>query len=941
MTVHNLPSPMCTAALQYARRGWKVFPCRPEDDSYINNKDERVLLSAKSPFVGHGVKDATTDEEVIKGWWRRWPNAMIGLAMGGDGLFVLDFDPRYDEETGEEFTLESLKAELEAIMGCELPTSLAARTPSGGVHVYLTQPKDAGERLRNRVGTKKSNLPQHVDVRAEGGYVILPPSRCLGGAESGAAEGQYRWLRGKADAPVADAPAAVVELCRTRAKAEPAAPRPSPARANVPRPANVDDQMLDELRKYAMRGLDGECQAVRGFRGAGRNSQLNESALKVASLVAAGVLDEAIARASIEAAARDNPGRDDESALLATIASGWTAGINQPRDLGEITASIRDRLSRRSAPRMGASPPHPPAPARAAAPRPDHDNDGWPSSQGGGSGPGFQKRGPGGDDDLRLTRECAFLPQTDLGNLERFLKRYGRDFIYVEAWGWLAWDGRRWSREMALAALGRAIQDTMRAIQEEAKLIAESGIAPEPLEMWDAAQKAAHKLEHAGKLDRVISMKRGVITLLSDTIAKWGRTSEGAGHIKCIAGMAEARLSRGVADFDTDPLLVCVGNGTLIFTRGDGTTKASVVLGPHRRADLMTRMATADYRPEATCPAYDAFLERVQPDAAMRDFLDIWAGYNSLGDASAQKMAIFFGEGANGKGVWINTKRAILGDYAWAASINSFMDNDRQNRGSEATPDLAALAGRRMVTANEAKEGSKFDDGLVKELTSDEPKGGVRELLKAPFELQITFKNTVICNNTPRIGTDHGIRRRIQIVPWTVIIPGDEQDPRLKSRLMEEASGILNRMVRGALAFLDSGLPEPEAIREATDKYLDENDILGRFLTLCIERSDGATIGASALHELFAAWQTWAQLLPAAGKPWSPKYLAQQMEKKRFHKRKSSSMVWDGIVALYEPTHFLDSAGKPVVSELPPPRRVNVPRAPDTDDGFYPFDLPP
>ena len=122
-------------------------------------------------------------------------------------------------------------------------------------------------------------------------------------------------------------------------------------------------------------------------------------------------------------------------------------------------------------------------------------------------------------------RTCAFLPHTDLGNLERFLKRHGRDFLFVEQWGWLAWDGRRWNRDMAISLLGRAVQDTMRTIQEEADLIRESGIKEPPMPLWDAEQARAHEQQQRSRYDRVVSDKRGVITLFSDTIAKWGRTS--------------------------------------------------------------------------------------------------------------------------------------------------------------------------------------------------------------------------------------------------------------------------------------------------------------------------------------------------------------------------------------------------------------------------------
>ncbi len=902
---------MCQAALDYARRGWAVFPCRERDETVLIAGAERVF-KAKAPYTRQGLKDASVDEAQILAWWRRWPNALIGLPAGAE-WFVLDFDPRADEESGEVWTLERLKNELEAQMGCPLPRSLTAMTQSDGVHVYFRQPE--GEPIRNR-----GNLPDHVDVRGLGGYVIAPPSVM----ESGA---RYRWLdRGDwrdEDALVA-APAELIAILRERGKGRQGAGRQAPPARRAP---SIEQSVDEDVRRYARAALEGECRAI-GEAGSGRrNAQLNESAYKVATLVAAGAIEGSFARAAVEGAARGNPGRDDDGQLLATIESGWSAGLDSPRDLAEIAAASRSRRER----------PPPRQSSRMAPPPPAPEDDGRPTSRAGGTAHDIGRKGQG---DEERTRECAFMPQTDLGNLERFLKRHGDEFLYVEQWGWLAWDGRRWNRDMAVSLLGRAIQDTMRAIQAEAEFVRDSGIAEEPPIAADTAELRAHADRQKGKCDRVVKEMKDTVLLLSDTIAKWGRTSEGAGHISCISKMAEARLAARTADFDADPLLVNMANGTLLFTRPENGRPASVRLIEPRREDRISKIGTAIYDPRAGCPAYDAFLARVQPEEDMRNFLDVWAGYNMLGDASAQKMAIFYGEGANGKGVWINTKRAILGDYAWAASINTFMEADRQRKGSDASPDLAALAGRRMVYANEAEEGSKLSDGLVKELTSDEPKGGVRELMKPPFELIITFKNTIIANTKPRIGTDHGIRRRMQLVPWDVIIPDEEQDPQLKSKLVRDSSGILNRMVAGALQYLTSGLPMPETLREATQAYLDENDILGKFLALCIERVKGETIGSSAMHELFAAWQTWAQLLPASGKPWSPKYLAAQMERKGFKKRKSSSMIWDDVWAVYAPGDFVRD-GKPVEDELPAPRSRASFSSPDpSSQGHDADDMP-
>ena len=885
---------MCEAALGYARRGWAVFPCRERDHVVVVRGAERTF-KAKAPYTRAGLKDATTDERQILAWWREHPDALIGLPAGA-AWFVLDFDPRTDQATGEVWTLERLKAELEAQMGCALPRSLTAMTQSDGVHVYFRQP--AGDPIRNR-----GNLPDHVDVRGLGGYVVAPPS-VMG--ETGA---RYRWLdRGdwRDDQALADAPEELVRILRERKASKPkAGDRPRPF--SPPIAGDVDA----DVRKYALSALDGECRDIQRAGSGQRNAKLNEAAFKVATLVAAGALSAGVARASLEDAARANPGNDDDQQLLATIDSGWTAGLASPRDLGEVAAASRSRRER-GPPRRS---------SRSSPPAPVSDDDGQPSSHAGGAALEVGRKGSGDEEEAKLTRECAFLPHTDLGNAERFLKRFGRDFLFVEAWGWLAWDGRRWNRESAMALLGRAAQDTMRAIQDEAELIHSTGVPTDPLPLYDAEQVRAHEEQQKGKLDRVVKVARdGTVTLLSDTIAKWGRTSEGAGHIKSIFTMVDARLAARPDDFDADPLLLNCQNGTLVFARPADGKPATCSRRSARREDRITKLAAVVADSDALCPKFDAFLEQVQPEADMRHFLDVWAGYGSLGLADAQKMALFYGQGSNGKGVWVNLIATILGDYAWAAGIETFIDQGKYRKGSEATTDLAALVGRRFVYANEPEDGSKFSDGLIKAMTSDEPIGGVRELFKPPFQLPVTFNNTVSANNRPKIGTDHGIQRRMQVVPWDVIIPADQQDLQLKVKLKAEASGVLNRMIRGALAYLTSGLPTPEAIKAATREYQEENDLLGQFLALCVERSPGATLGASALHQLFAAWQTWAQLLPATGKPWSPKYLNVQMQRKGYSVRKSSSMVWDDIAARYEPHDFTDTDGRAVTRDLPPPR---------------------
>jgi hypothetical protein len=149
-------SDLLSAALEYSRRGWKVFPLAP---------------NSKIPMKGSGgVKDATTDTQTIRGWWAKNPSANIGLACGvGDcGPYVIDVDAPNGGHKADGFA--SLAA-----AGVSLPSQTwIAETPSGGKHYYYgLQEEPNADELRN---CTNANGLLGVDYRAAGGYVVAPPS---------------------------------------------------------------------------------------------------------------------------------------------------------------------------------------------------------------------------------------------------------------------------------------------------------------------------------------------------------------------------------------------------------------------------------------------------------------------------------------------------------------------------------------------------------------------------------------------------------------------------------------------------------------------------------------------------------------------------------------------------------------------------------------------
>ena len=147
---------MLKAALAYARRGVPVFPCEP---------------GAKRPLTRNGHWDATKAPHAIERWWKRWPSANVGVPTGKkSGVVVLDVDV---DDGGP----ESL-ARLERV-GVPVPKTARTRTGGGGVHVFFRYLR--GTEIRNSAGM----LGPGLDVRGEGGYVVVPPSRT---------QGTYEWV---------------------------------------------------------------------------------------------------------------------------------------------------------------------------------------------------------------------------------------------------------------------------------------------------------------------------------------------------------------------------------------------------------------------------------------------------------------------------------------------------------------------------------------------------------------------------------------------------------------------------------------------------------------------------------------------------------------------------------------------------------------------------
>ncbi|WP_218012094.1 bifunctional DNA primase/polymerase [Priestia megaterium] len=153
-------SPKGRAAIAYASKlNWAVFPLHTLNGSHCSCRNPNCQSAGKHPRTKNGLKAASTNLDIINGWWKKWPNANIAIATGKESGFVaLDVDPRH----GGEDSLGLLVNQYGT-----LPETIEAITGGGGRHILFKNPGN----VRNR-----TNILPGLDIRGERGYIVVAPS---------------------------------------------------------------------------------------------------------------------------------------------------------------------------------------------------------------------------------------------------------------------------------------------------------------------------------------------------------------------------------------------------------------------------------------------------------------------------------------------------------------------------------------------------------------------------------------------------------------------------------------------------------------------------------------------------------------------------------------------------------------------------------------------
>lgn len=416
---------------------------------------------------------------------------------------------------------------------------------------------------------------------------------------------------------------------------------------------------------------------------------------------------------------------------------------------------------------------------------------------------------------------------TEVGNANKFVELHQNDMRYDPvSKDWYLWDGKRFVRNPG---------------GKEAEFMAQ-----EIIDYYDDQRLRALQAGDATK---------------AEAYGKWAVKTSKNSMLNSMMALVQThpQILMHPGQQNTDPLLLNTQTGVYDFSSG--------LILPHMPKDNHVHITAVEIGDKDRCPLWMETLNEVfQGDQELIDYFQKIAGYSLTGLTGMQAFFFLYGSGANGKSTIVRTLAGIMGDYAEPISSNALMS---QKYATNSAPELASMVGKRMAYTSELGKGKHLAEDTIKDIT-----GGdliqVRQLYGLPFTMEPIFKLWMMGNHKPRVtGTDHGIWRRVKLIPFEARIrrPKAQYHEKL---IAAEGEHILAWAIDGFRMFLEADgnlarIDEPQAVRDATEKYRVDEDALSDFFDLCLERQyldpflDSSTgIGGQAPwpgKELFEVYQ--------------------------------------------------------------------------------------
>jgi len=400
----------------------------------------------------------------------------------------------------------------------------------------------------------------------------------------------------------------------------------------------------------------------------------------------------------------------------------------------------------------------------------------------------------------------------DTGNAHRFVDNWG-DYVrysFIRK-NWYFYNGKFWELDQS-GELKKLVDQTIKIMEKEPIVTSD-----------DVDEEEAEKFKR-----RHLKYTRG-------SNGKTNMLKE-AQHLKSISPY----------EFDIDKHYFNVANGYIDLD--------SATLYDHDPSKHFTKFSNVEYTDKIDCPLWLEFLNQIfGGDQELIDYLQRAIGYSLSGSTIEQMMFILYGNGRNGKSVFLDVIKEIFGSYTLNIQPQTLMV---KSMSGGANSDIARLQGARLVTTTEPNDGMRFDEGLVKQITGGD-EITARFLYGDEFDFKPELKLWMATNHKPIIrGTDDGIWRRMAIIPFNVQIPLHEVDKQLTQKLKRELKAILNWAVEGYQLWKEIGLAEPRTVAEQRHSYRKEMDPIESFIE---ERCERVPESREKSSRLYTAYKMWAQ----------------------------------------------------------------------------------
>ena len=407
---------------------------------------------------------------------------------------------------------------------------------------------------------------------------------------------------------------------------------------------------------------------------------------------------------------------------------------------------------------------------------------------------------------------------TEEGNAIRLIQDQNGKIMYIaETDMWYLWDGNHWRKSSSVEIEQLARETINKLVQDYMDL--SDGIMGEDLEF----------------------LKKSFESKMITNMVKFTRSDKA--------------VLTSFDNLDGNRLLLGVGNGSVDLTTGK-------LFEPNPQ-DHITIVSPVDYTPKAQCPVWKQTLNDIfNNDVELIHYVQKLIGYSVMANPVESLFVIMWGDGSNGKSTFINTIRDVLGNHAKVANSETFLGTAANSSGSP-REDILRLLGSRIVTITEPDEGGVLREGLIKAMTGGEALPARAAYGRTTVEVKPTWTAFMPTNHKPIIkGTDHGIWRRMVLIPFTVNFdnhPTLKKDPERANKLKAEYEGVLAWIVEGALLYQKEGLKAPKVIEDARNEYKDEMDLLSDWI------KQDCVVGNGEVATNKALWESWQRFAQANG----------------------------------------------------------------------------